>query len=476
MLFTAFLWVFLLQTQKAAFDVLTGEWNNQDSSTSGVTAVAVSMSSEGGLRARVWGKCEPADCEWGLADVHFTNGMATATFDTGFATTQMEFVPLMDGRLLVFYKTEYKDGSNRTNYEHVEFLARRRTNLEANSPEAEALLARVAERYRNLKFAEFKSERFDEYLGKKNQIRRPSVSRTLVAQPDKYRVETTGPGEETIVISNGKYEWTFFPESNQYEVLPAGQAGFSHTPVAPYVLLDQFQEQAQIVGKEHVIDADCTVVKLGHDPDHGRTLWVDPKTDFVRRDETIDVSRAEGGMFSRKSVITFSVAQAAKELGSNEFSFDPKEVHAKLRSELQKQTPVTSIGALAPDFVLLDLKGTRVRLSELRGKVVLLDFWAAWCEPCRAAMPTLELIRREFKDKGVIVLGVDDEEPEDQSSFLEEFGYTIPSLVDSSRRVNNLYNVGGIPTTIVIDRDGKIRAYEVGDATYESLWDTINSL
>src|SRR5690242_7538640 len=71
-----------------------------------------------------------------------------------------------------------------------------------------------------------------------------------------------------------------------------------------------------------------------------------------------------------------------------------------------------------------DLQNKHVRLSELKGKVVLMDFWATWCLPCRAELPKIELLHRDFKDKGLIVLGVDDEEPKDQAAFLSKFGYT----------------------------------------------------
>jgi peroxiredoxin len=84
-------------------------------------------------------------------------------------------------------------------------------------------------------------------------------------------------------------------------------------------------------------------------------------------------------------------------------------------------------------------------------------------------MPTLELLSRQFKDKGLVVLGIDDEDPKEQRAFLESFGYSFSSLIDADGKVKTLYNVEGIPATILVDRQGKIKTYDVGTATYESL-------
>jgi AhpC/TSA family len=100
-----------------------------------------------------------------------------------------------------------------------------------------------------------------------------------------------------------------------------------------------------------------------------------------------------------------------------------------------------------------------------------MDFWATWCLPCRAELPKIELLHRDFKDKGLIVLGVDDEEPKDQAAFLSKFGYTFRSLVDSSEQVKNLSKTAGIPTTVLIDREGTIQVFDLGSSSYDTLRD-----
>lgn len=122
----------------------------------------------------------------------------------------------------------------------------------------------------------------------------------------------------------------------------------------------------------------------------------------------------------------------------------------------------TQVGQLAPDFSLPELSGSRVILSELRGRVVVLDFWASWCAPCRATMPSLEAMVSHYKDRGVVLVGVSlDRTAEDASDYLKTSGSAdlVPlwgSLAEA-REVARLYGIVGIPHTFVIDRQGIIR-------------------
>ena len=115
----------------------------------------------------------------------------------------------------------------------------------------------------------------------------------------------------------------------------------------------------------------------------------------------------------------------------------------------------------APDFSLKDSDGKVVHLSDYRGKVVLLDFWATWCGYCREALPSIELLHRGLKDK-VAVFGIDDEAADVARDYLQKFGYTLPTLIDLKDTAVNLYHLDGWPTTVLIDSEGKIAFYEVG--------------
>jgi peroxiredoxin len=114
--------------------------------------------------------------------------------------------------------------------------------------------------------------------------------------------------------------------------------------------------------------------------------------------------------------------------------------------------------AARADFSLNSTQGVEYKLSSLKGKVVLIDFWATWCPPCRDAIPGIETLYRELGAKGLVVLGIDDEAPGVIDSFRSKNGVTYPTLVDRDRKIHNLFGVDGdaqgIPTTLVFDRDG----------------------
>lgn len=129
-------------------------------------------------------------------------------------------------------------------------------------------------------------------------------------------------------------------------------------------------------------------------------------------------------------------------------------------------TPGPAEGSLAPDFALQDLQGNTIQLSQLRGQVVLINFWATWCGPCRLEMPVIQDRFERYKDQGFTVLAVNFDEPEDLvKAFGEELSLTFPLLLDPGGEVQQLYRVRGYPTTVMVDRDGMIRAVHIGVMT-----------
>jgi len=126
--------------------------------------------------------------------------------------------------------------------------------------------------------------------------------------------------------------------------------------------------------------------------------------------------------------------------------------------------------SLAPDFTLKDLDGNTVRLSDFRGKVVFLNFWATWCGPCRMEMADIEEVHQEYRNRGVVVLGVDLRESAGMvRSFVQQGGYTWTFLLDTSGQVGTAYRVRGIPSSFFIDREGVIRAVAVGAIPGETM-------
>ncbi len=108
------------------------------------------------------------------------------------------------------------------------------------------------------------------------------------------------------------------------------------------------------------------------------------------------------------------------------------------------------------DFTLTDLQGKKWTLHDLHGKVVLVNFWATWCPPCRKEMPDLESLYERFKDKGFVILAISDEEQTKVAPFIKEKNISYPVLLDNGDKTNNLFQVEGIPKSFVYNRDGKL--------------------
>lgn len=119
---------------------------------------------------------------------------------------------------------------------------------------------------------------------------------------------------------------------------------------------------------------------------------------------------------------------------------------------------------LAPDFTLADMNGKAHTLSKYQGKVVLIDFWASWCPPCRAEIPHLVKIYEKYKSDGLVILGVGLDKKENLATISKELGITYTVLVDDRSVTGRLYDVKGIPRTLMLDRKGRIAADHTGFA------------
>ena len=139
---------------------------------------------------------------------------------------------------------------------------------------------------------------------------------------------------------------------------------------------------------------------------------------------------------------------------------------------------VVAVGALqcrrtptiAPDFAVPDLSGQAVRLSNLRGKVVLLNLWTTWCPPCREEMPSMERLYRQLRDKGFVLLAVSQDEAGQAgvASFVRELGLTFPVLVDPQHQVGDRFDVWGYPESFIIDREGRVVERVIGPRKWDS--------
>ena len=129
------------------------------------------------------------------------------------------------------------------------------------------------------------------------------------------------------------------------------------------------------------------------------------------------------------------------------------------------EIPAPMESFLAPDFELVALDGETLRLSHLRGKAVLVNFWASWCPPCRSEMPAMERIHTQYGPDDFVILAVNNlrqDELTDAERFVAEQGLTFPIMLDTNGQVSAQYQVHSLPTSFFIDQDGIIRDIVIG--------------
>ena len=137
------------------------------------------------------------------------------------------------------------------------------------------------------------------------------------------------------------------------------------------------------------------------------------------------------------------------------------------------QQPASKAGQVenvAPDFTLTDMQGQQVSLSQFRGKVVILNFWATWCPPCREEMPSMERLYREFESKGLVMLAVNVDKNGKQAvaKFLQKTPHSFPILLDSDNIAQNAYGVFRFPESFIIDRNGIVVEKIIGGRDWMS--------
>jgi len=360
------------------------------------------------------------------------------------------------------------------------------TSFPQERSQAEQLLQEVGRTYRNLSSYHFESVATDEMDGEEKDEKTRTTLVVAAVKPGKMRVEIKDSTTSLWVLSDGQTTWIYSPAMKQYirkRVVPeendhgegiGGGAGLNSAAsrlVEAYSRIADNIREARLLSEESVElegkSIACHVVQVKYankSPDDSeelsKTFWIDKARYLVLREVSTLRRRANpsGGPGEIRRTITFTLARVNGPIPESFFVLTPP-AEARQVEEFGRSASKENEAA---DFTLTDLQGRSFNLREQRGKAVLLNFWATWCGPCRDEMPYIEKLYRDFKDKGLIVLGVNDEEPEVARSFLAENEITFPSLVDERGGSHWLYRVAGIPTTILIDKEGKIAARLVG--------------
>jgi thiol-disulfide isomerase/thioredoxin len=329
-----------------------------------------------------------------------------------------------------------------------------------------------------------------------NPIHMSTTSSTAVVNPDKMRIESKGPMGETTIVTDGEYTWVYISALKQYvkkAAILGPQALFESLGMGNITDPSIATGDAKILGEETIeVDGNkyvCWVVEIKLDklkmPQPGGaeltdgviTLWIDKdlKIDWKM---TMSVKVQEGPMPKPVEMKQERIKRALTldvDLPDSLFRFTPPE-GAKEVAEFARPHPITSnlAGKPAPEFRVKSLAGETFDSASLKGKVVLLDFWATWCAPCRKAMPSVEKIHQEFKDKGLVVLALNvGEERETVEKFLKTVKVTYPVALTTDTDVVSAFQVNALPTYVVIAPDGDIAAYQIGSAGEAALLEAL---
>jgi len=238
-----------------------------------------------------------------------------------------------------------------------------------------------------------------------------------------------------------------------------------------------------VVGEETLDGQPCDVVRRvrtmqleGMQDDSGKAiagpeLRITEVVAFARQDglprrvQSRTEMKGDDSMPAMTTVVTYTGVKADPALSEASFATAAPAGYKKSEAPAEDKGPEMKVkaGDAAPDFKLTDFAGKEWTLGSLKGQVVLLDFWALWCGPCKRAMPAIQKIHEDYKSKGVTVLGVNtwERDADGAKKFLETKGFTYPSLTKGDDLAGS-YGMSGIPTLVVIGKDGKIAMIEVG--------------
>lgn len=324
---------------------------------------------------------------------------------------------------------------------------------------------------------------------------------TSFVTPNKFRHEVKG---DLLVGSTGQKLYTYKSDDSAYTMadapkekvaskeLPRDLIGVLEMQDPSLVLAlskapsDELAENVTEAAK----DADTTIGEASYPTlalslkDHGKLrLSVDPQTHLVRQarfDLTAPLKQRRADLAS--AIVTVDYTRVSTESPAKDelFAWAPppgaKDATAMAAAQAPDAVATSELeGKKAPEFKLDQFKGKPVSLADLKGKVVILDFWATWCGPCRMGLPHLDKVYKDKKGDGLKAFAVNlREEKGEVEQFVKQTGLSVPILMDTEGKVAEQYGVEGIPQTVVIGKDGKIRKIFVGYS--DQLEDEVRSL
>ena len=352
-----------------------------------------------------------------------------------------------------------------------------------------ALLKQAGQRYAAAKTYEIKSVEETVTTTPLSREWQKTITTAIQGTGNRFRFETQSSSGSSVRVSDGKTEAVYHPEDQQYTQNPASADGPSvgkeaifgvdlvefHTIKETKTLADMADDYtAAEVLPDATITIDgqpvnCYVVKVSEKelkkaPKPGttmeKTVWIDKATMAIRQIVTKEHAPNLLSPHVFQDIETndqYLVANLGGQPGEAEFAFTPPQDAAKVekfRSPFSIGEDIS--GATAPAVTFKGADGKEISLAALKGKPVLIDFWATWCLPCMAAMPQMADLYQETKDKGLVFLGVDeDKDAKTATDYLAQKHETFPNFHDSGD-IGKALKEMGLPYTVLVDAQGKV--------------------
>lgn len=371
------------------------------------------------------------------------------------------------------------------------------------TPEARAVLDQMRDAYKNLKTLELAGQIESDFNVAGEQQKFTQRVTGKYEAPDKFRHEI---GDELIVGSTGEKVYMYNPRANAYfqADVPEGEtaAQAARGPVLdllqsqdPGLLLAVAEDPLRYLLRDAKSvkklpdaregDATYQTVEIKMAGDDRVVLLIDPQTHFLR-EMRLDLKggpkeqKAPNAKQTELTIRYKSIVPGAK-FPVDYFSWKPPQGARNVAEQGPPAEPAAKqlVGQPAPDFTLKTLDGQEVSLAELKGRAVVLDFWATWCPPCVESLPHLDQLAADYDESQLAVYAVNVREPAEMvRTFIEKHEIKMPVLLDPDGEAKKKYRAASIPQTVVIGPDGVVQRVFVGIGpnTYEDIRETVAAL